>query len=1340
MANLKQRDVDNYAQLSGKQHVYNRPDTYVGSVEVNDINRLIFNSTFTKFKEHKIFLPSAVIQIFIEILSNATDNYLQSIIQNVDPGIINVTVNKNGYISIENFGLNIKIKKIIPVKGEKMKKIKEVDEDSKDPNALWLPEFIFGTMNTSDNYNDDVKRMSVGRNGIGAKATNIFSKEFIVEVDDPHAKKTLILKWEDNMFVNDEDAHPSFEIKNKKIKEGRTKITYLVDQKYFKLYPLKYTDENDIPIYPDDKDNIYTDDDILLFARICAEASFANKVVINFNDNKFDFSNITKFLNLFDDLDSNFSIDYSWENNDKYKNLTKKEKEKIINLPSSIEDIPQLEIMIYDTPNNGNIISYVNGQKTDKGGIHVKAVTTKIFKKICDEVKAKYKKDNPNVSVKILDKFTPEKVFNHFSLIINSHLSVPAYKGQTKEELVSFKEGNNVVKTIKYEPIQEMYKLGEWKGFNECLLDLKSIDGKDIEKINDNKRKKNVDVRGLDDAEYAGTSITDSRKCTLFITEGDSAKAYICSVIASIKDGSKWFGTIPLRGKIKNLTKAKEKKDGLRKILNADINKSEIKRLIAALGGKVNIEEIVGEYRTKSPNKIDYFNDKKLRDTLRYGSVIIAADADVDGTHIRCLVADLFRVLFPGLLEFGFVKYLKTGVIRLNARNSKEEDLLFYSINQFNEWEKKNSKELKKYYTPEYVKGLGSNENKNIKEDIRKFPFIRMYKDKYSEEKLDLAFSSNVGERKRWMNEAKSIDLEKYINEIVVDEDYYNTFPEKEKQIIILNNNKKDEKTEINIYGENISRIIDGGLRIYNIASISRSIIGYDFFKESQRLAIYHILKKFKYKGKGEPIVLTRIANYVAEQGKYTHGPVSMEKLIILLTEHYVGSNNMPVFMCIGQAGNKKDKVSAQARYIKICLPDWINLIMEEEIIEFVPKKKEEGEDVCPEWIPQVIPIGLINGDNGISTGYSFFTPCYNPLDVCEWYINKCKNKKTSNLIPWYNGYECNNKIKLVERKTKGSNVSSTVESEDEEDGEEDDILKEMLKGKYSVHFEGKFDILERSDDIVKVKITELCPNQFIDSYHEFFSKQKFEYEKTKVPYFCIDSSANYYMHDIRGNSKDKNERALHIKPSIDLVLSSYRPKGYPKNKTESDKFIKGDDFLALNNQVNKKTLRLEKKQNISNIVISNEKGFADVYSDIHDVMDKYYIKMINLYKDFLIHKIKLLENDILESQTRLKFIKHVIDGKINIIKVKPEYVLEKMKEYKIENLINNVNIYKSTNATDFNIEGTEKIEKKYKELEDEIKRMREYTPESFWLEKLEKVKDFLIKNREYSGGEFFCL
>jgi DNA topoisomerase II len=178
--NILTSPSSNYKKLSQREHVLARPDTYVGSVEFRTNEMWIYDAESKQLKSKEITYVPALYKIFDEILVNAADNKQR------DPTMSWIKVDidvENGLISVANNG------KGIPVAMHSKEK-------------MYIPELIFGNLLTSDNYDDkkNNKRTTGGRNGFGAKLTNIFSKSFTVETVDSSRNKKYVQTWNDNML------------------------------------------------------------------------------------------------------------------------------------------------------------------------------------------------------------------------------------------------------------------------------------------------------------------------------------------------------------------------------------------------------------------------------------------------------------------------------------------------------------------------------------------------------------------------------------------------------------------------------------------------------------------------------------------------------------------------------------------------------------------------------------------------------------------------------------------------------------------------------------------------------------------------------------------------------------------------------------------------------------------------------------------------------------------------------------------------------------------------------------------------------------------------------------
>ena len=106
-------------------------------------------------------------------------------------------------------------------------------------------------------------------------------------------------------------------------------------------------------------------------------------------------------------------------------------------------------------------------------------------------------------------------------------------------------------------------------------------------------------------------------------------------------------------------------------------------------------------------------------------------------------------------------------------------------------------------------------------------------------------------------------------------------------------------------------------------------------------------------------------------------------------------------------------KDHSSARYVFTKLMPIINKIIRKEdnnILEYMYEDKTQIEPI--HFLP-IIPICLINGVEGIGTGFSTFIPNYKFEDIKDWYINRLKKNKNSKLIPYYNNFTGKIFIKL---------------------------------------------------------------------------------------------------------------------------------------------------------------------------------------------------------------------------------------------------------------------------------------------------------------------------------------
>jgi DNA gyrase subunit B len=303
----------------------------------------------------------------------------------------------------------------------------------------------------------------------------------------------------------------------------------------------------------------------------------------------------------------------------KHLNSTRGETHKSIIYFEANEDKNRMSLEVAMQWNEGfseSVYTFANTINTHEGGTHeegFRTALTSIINKFGEEQGFIRKKE---------DRLTGDDVREGLTAIVSIKLGEPQFEGQTKTKL-----GNTEAKSFTQKAVNEF--LAAW--FEQNPAEGKDIVRKSIDaaaarvaarKARDlsRNRKGLLEGRGMP-GKLADCQWTDPAKCELYIVEGDSAGG-------STKGGrdSRNQAVLPIRGKILNVEKAR---------IDRVLQNNEVQALITALGTGVH----------------DDFDIAKLR----YHKIILMADADVDGQHIRTLLLTLlFRFMRP-LIEQGFV-------------------------------------------------------------------------------------------------------------------------------------------------------------------------------------------------------------------------------------------------------------------------------------------------------------------------------------------------------------------------------------------------------------------------------------------------------------------------------------------------------------------------------------------------------------------------------------------------------------------------------------------------------------------------------------------------------------
>jgi DNA gyrase subunit B len=309
-----------------------------------------------------------------------------------------------------------------------------------------------------------------------------------------------------------------------------------------------------------------------------------------------------------------------------------------------------------------SVYSFANTINTHEGGMHEEG-----FKKAITNVLNRYARNKGLVKEKE-DNLIGEDVREGLIAIISVKLRDPQFEGQTKTKL-----GNASMRSLVETTVNA--QLAEWleehpteakrvvqKGQQAAKARLAAKQARDL------TRRKSFLESGSLPGKLADCQLTDPAACELYIVEGDSAGGSA----KSARDRATQ-AILPIRGKILNVEKAR---------LHKTLENAEIQALITAVGTGIAEEFDI--------------------ERARYHKVVLMADADVDGAHIRTLLLTFLFRNMPALIDAGYV-YLAQPPLYLLKQN--KEQLYFYTEREWDEWRQKhgNGKKL----DPQRFKGLG---------------------------------------------------------------------------------------------------------------------------------------------------------------------------------------------------------------------------------------------------------------------------------------------------------------------------------------------------------------------------------------------------------------------------------------------------------------------------------------------------------------------------------------------------------------------------------------------------------------------------------------------------------
>lgn len=1197
-----------YQKKTPLEHVLLRPGMYIGSVEATKDTMWMVPDAASersssdgavRMKQQVVEYVPALYKIFDEIIVNAVDNKVRDPNMRRLDVVIDAGTKANGFkpwISVHNDGRGI------PIKFHKHEQV-------------YVPELVLGHLLTGSNFDDSSARLTGGRHGYGAKLTNIFSNEFVVETGDASAGLQYKQVWRNNMR-----------------ERGEPEITPL---------PPGTSDFTRVSFSPDlakfDMDKLTPGMVRVLRKRVFDVAGCLSDVDVTLNGAKVPITGFESYIQAF-----------------QHATTTPASVENVENVPTAVDYIysrvnKRWQIGVLPSDIGFVQVSFVNGMSALRGGTHVNYVADQLCRRIADHVNKKHSELN----------VTPAHVKPHLALFINCMIENPTFDSQMKESMSS-RPSTYGSTCILSERLSKL--VIATSGIVERVVDAAKSKQRAalLKKVSSPRSKTTVNVPKLEDANLAGGP--RSSECALILTEGDSAKALAVAGLAVV--GRDTYGVFPLRGKFLNVRDA---------TVAQLSNNAEFAHLCTILGLKMD----------------ETYDTVEKRQQLRYGKVVIMTDQDHDGSHIKGLLFNLFHTFWPHLLQSGdFLSEFITPIIKATPRKgsakAKSEHVeTFFSLPEYFDWKQRQTPDELKAYAIKYYKGLGTStsaEGRAYFQDLAKHIVDFRWSGDADGDALDMVFSkTRAGDRKQWL----------------------------------LNTYSPTSFLDTSAGAVTYSDFVNKELIQFSHADNARSLPSVvDGLKVSQRKVLFACLKRKLTK----EVKVAQLAGYCSEHTAYHHGEASLHATIVNMAQDFVGANNVPLLVPSGQFGTRLQggKDAASPRYIFTLLQKYTRLVFPEDDDALLTHVDDDGFPVEPVHYVPILPLVLVNGAEGIGTGWSTSIPNFHPIQVIDNLLTlldavsaepetPVDSVELAPMTPWFKGF-------------RGAIVRTGEQS-------------------FTSH-----GVVTRVN-ATTLRVSELPVGKWVEDYK-------------KVLWDLVGKKA------IRSFSEHHTDRDVRF----DITLSRQDVAKY----TGADKGGEGDDGGVRAGL--RKLLKLESSISTSNMHAFDASGKLVRYDSSDDVVRSFFPVRLALYAKRKAHLDQKQSKDVLKLANRIRFLEQVSHGELQMVLTErlPKAQLVALlkshgftpaaafKDDENDNIVENsvedaaeddshasddsddddaFDYLFNTSLLSFTKENTEKLQREHAAKTEKLAQLRAMTPAQVWRHELEQLRDALLHDKDYRVG-----
>lgn len=283
---------------------------------------------------------------------------------------------------------------------------------------------------------------------------------------------------------------------------------------------------------------------------------------------------------------------------------------------------------------------------------------------------------------------------------------------------------------------------------------------------------------------------------------------------------------------------------------------------------------------------------------------------------------------------------------------------------------------------------------------------------------------------------------------------------------------------------------------------------------DGQKLSARKIIHTIQQKNITKPEKVSRLGSKVSEFTEFLHGDVSLCGVIANMAQNHTGTNNIPLLQREGNFGNRLIPVPSASRYIFTCQEDYFKYIFNSQDNDLLEYQEFEGTSIEPKYFMPTMPMLLINGANGISSGYRQIILPRDPAKIEKIIINYIEKNKPipTDIKPSFTGFTG----KVQQNETPGSyTIYGNIEVSEKPN---EFIINELPVGYTIESYTNILDRIVDENDAIKSYDDMSQDNQFlfkVQTKKDFYNKHRFvvdwlfnffKLKKTLTEsYYCID-------------------------------------------------------------------------------------------------------------------------------------------------------------------------------------------------------------------------------------------